>query len=147
MKPITPEEVIERRVLDVPEWVIAVWNDLLEKNYLAGQSSFTLAELKDALMNRWNEEDPIDPRKIVEELKRRLPAHIPAVPSHLAQPAIDAALRERRNQLEKNGWCDLEYLYRKAGWDVEFDRATHLDTDAKFSFRFQGTTWPLRWPR
>jgi hypothetical protein len=148
VKPITPDEVIERRVLDVPEWVIAVWNDLLEKNYLAGQSSFTLAELKDALMTRWNEEDPIDPRKIVEELKRRLPAHMPIVPSQLAQSAIDAAPRERRKQLEKNGWCDLEHLYRKAGWDVEFDRATHLDADAKFSFRFQrSTTWPLGWPR
>lgn len=135
MKPITPEEVIERRAPDVPEWVIAVWNDLIEENYRAGQSSFTLAELKDVLMNRWNEEDPIDPLKIIEELKCRLPAYVDVVPSDLVQSAVAAAPAERRRQIEKNGWCDLEHLYLKAGWEIEFDCATHLESDATFLFR------------
>lgn len=138
MKPITPEEVIKRRAPrapDVPEWVITVWNDLIEENYRAGQSSFTLAELKDVLVSRWDEEDPIDPLKIIEELRRRLPAYVDVVPSDLVQSAVAAAPVERRRQIEKNGWCDLEHLYLKAGWEIEFDCATHLEADATFLFR------------
>jgi hypothetical protein len=41
-----------------------------------------------------------------------------------------------RNDIYKKGWMDIEDVYTKAGWDVDYDRPGYNETyDATFTFR------------
>ncbi len=40
-----------------------------------------------------------------------------------------------RNKLFKNNWLDIEPIYRKEGWEVEYDKPGYCETyDANFTF-------------
>ena len=43
-------------------------------------------------------------------------------------PLICEKLKVTRNQLANNGWLDIEPFYRKAGWDVEYDKPGFNET-------------------
>lgn len=44
-----------------------------------------------------------------------------------------------KNEIFENHWLDVEDLYRKAGWKVEYDKPGYNETyDAYFEFRPRG---------
>jgi hypothetical protein len=95
IKPITPEEVEESQTL--PDTVLAVWNELITKNYRNGKSVVKQNEAVNAL--------------------------------------VDVLLYPRQSIFDK-GYLDIEGVYRKAGWVVEYDKPAYNESyEATFTFK------------
>ena len=42
----------------------------------------------------------------------------------------------KRNEIFKNGWLDIEDVYARAGWEVEYDKPGYCETyEPTFTFR------------
>jgi hypothetical protein len=56
----------------------------------------------------------------------------------ILQPDVVAALKKRGLNIEEvfeKGWLDVEGVYEKAGWNVEYDKPGYNETyDASFKF-------------
>jgi hypothetical protein len=76
-KPLSPQEVNKA----IPDYVIAVVNELIEENYRPRGFTFTSAEVKRRVLLRMDEGVPFDQR-----------------------------------------WLDFEPVFRKNGWNVEYDK-------------------------
>jgi hypothetical protein len=132
MRPITFDEAVEQKAKSVPEWVVDVWNQLIAQNFNQGRSSFKQKALVEALMTRWREEDPVS----AIEMQARLTLRSEAKPTlAFAHEALDQLWVGRRADIFKTGYCDLEPLYRAAGWRVVHDKPAYNETyDAYFKF-------------
>ena len=86
-KPITPEDVADKKLEAMPEAVIEAFNELIVK----GWDGRCATVVQDEVINR-----------IIGKMQ-------PDNPSQL------------RTKIFANHWLDVEDIYRKSGWKVEYD--------------------------
>lgn len=107
--PITPQELKEKR-LNLPDFVIEAFNDLIEENF-DGRSAVVYQE------------------EVVRRLK-----DLVHVPEGVYTP--DTIDRARRERLFKIGWLNVESLYEKQGWKVTFYKPDYTESGGEASFTF-----------
>jgi hypothetical protein len=95
MPAIKPNEVMATVASSIPEFVIEVFNDLIKKHFNGYSARFDLEEAKLA---------------VIEAIKKNNPEH-----AHLGD-------REHRSFLMERRYMDVEPVFEKAGWKVEFNK-------------------------
>lgn len=92
--PITPEEVVESKIVILPKEVIVAFNLLIAERWDGYQSVVNQKEVVAAILSQFDE--------------------------------------DKKAQIEKDiyskHWLDVEPIYRKVGWDVEYDKPGYGDT-------------------
>jgi hypothetical protein len=91
---------------------------------------------------------PIRPDEVAEEKLNTLPESVIEVfndliaenwdgkSSHVLQrDVVDRIKRKMETNHFKTSWLDVEDIYRRAGWDVEYDKPGYNESyDASFTF-------------
>lgn len=99
VRPLSPKEVVEKKINSIPDAVFEAFNDLIAKDF---NSAYAIVKQKE----------------VVKLL-------------------VEKGLKEK--DIYDNHWLDVEEVYRKAGWKVEYDKpAYNEDYDAYFEFRPRG---------
>lgn len=97
---------------------------------------------------------PIAPSEVIKQKEKSLPDEVILVFNELLaqnfsdgravvqQDAVVKLLEEKglkRGEIFRNHWLDVEEIYKKAGWFVEYDKpAYNEDYPATFTFKHQG---------
>ncbi len=96
VQPISPKEVIDKKLSSIPSEAIEAFNELIAQN--TGRANIVVKQ---------------------EEVV-----------------ALMVKKGLHREQIFKNGWLDIEDIYRKAGWRVEYDKPGYNeDYEPTFTFR------------
>jgi len=99
-EPIKPGEVSRA---PIPDNVIEVFNELIQKHWDGEKAQFSLNEAVEAVVKRFRGD---------------------------GNQGVSVKV------LLKNGWLDVEPVYRKVGWIVEYDKPGYNeDYPATFTFR------------
>jgi hypothetical protein len=100
IQPITPQEVVAKKLEQIPDVVIQVFNNLIAKNFNGSEAKIKQNDVIDAIRT---EDETISKSMIFD-----------------------------------NHWLDVEDIYRKLGWTVEYDKpAYNEDYAPHFIFTFK----------
>lgn len=95
VRPLSPKEVVEKKINSIPDAVFEVFNELIAKDF---NGAYAIVKQK--------------------EVVKRL---------------VEKGLKEK--EIYENHWLDVEDVYRKAGWKVEYDKPGYNESyDAYFEF-------------
>ena len=96
VRPLSPKEVVEKKISSIPDAVFEVFNELIAKDF---NGAYAIVKQKEVV-------------KIL----------------------VDKGLKEK--EIYDNHWLDVEEIYRKAGWKVEYDKPAYNESyGAYFEFR------------
>lgn len=109
VKPITPKEVTEKKKELIPSEVIEAFNEMIAQNYSVGVASFTQDEVLKLAVSK------LQISRIVDG-EQPPPAPI-------------------KSEIFNKHWFDIEEIYEKAGWKVEYDKTAYNETGPDV-FRF-----------
>ena len=99
VRPLSPKEVVEKKINSIPDAVFEVFNELIAKDF---NGAYAIVKQK--------------------EVVKRL---------------VEKGLKEK--EIYENHWLDVEDVYWKAGWKVEYDKPAYNESyDAYFEFRSRG---------
>jgi hypothetical protein len=110
-KPITPAEACEALNNRVPEFIIEAVNRLLKAKIRVNQVTITI--LQSDVIN-----------EAIKIYKERA-------------SLWDAELT--KSMIFDKGWLDIEPIFEKAGWQVEYDKPAYNETFRAASFKFTAT--------
>lgn len=84
--------------------------------------------------------EAILPDDVIDEWNKIIAEQFSGGSAEIEQSEIVARIAKRmkvpREHVFKRGWVDIEELYRKAGWRVEYDKPGYNETyEATFTFR------------
>jgi hypothetical protein len=99
--PVTPQEALNLKKENIPDYVFTAFNELISENLSNGRAK-------------------------VEQ---------PNVVARILQKAAIGNIEITRSEIFSKGWLDVEGIYRKAGWKVEYDKPGYNESyDAYFVF-------------
>ena len=96
IRPIEPKEVIDKKVNIIPEEVIEAFNELIAQNYSEGYATVLQKDAERLMIAKG-----LDRLITIEKGEEKV---------------VDKSI------IYKNHWMDVEGIYRKAGWKVEYDK-------------------------
>lgn len=100
VQPITPQEVVDKKLESIPDEVILAFNGLIAKKFNGSSATIKQNEAINAILTLTEDE------------------------------------RIGRQEIFDNHWLDVEDIYRKIGWDVEFDNPGYNESyEAFFVFK------------
>jgi len=103
IKPITPREVIGKKTELIPDAVLLAFNETIARTYHNGVATFTQDEIILLII-----------QKFEQEVNKGLGA--------------EDWIKQSRQQVFDNHWLDVEGIYRKAGWIVEYDKPAYNES-------------------
>lgn len=113
IKPITPQEATAKASSNIPDTIIASFNEMIAENLSGGSARFT----QDAVIKR-----------ILSNLKVEGESFSANTRPHWCTAG--------RGDLFQNNWLDVEPIFEAAGWKVEYDKPAYCESyDAFFVFR------------
>ena len=88
-----------------------------------------------------NNKDSVIPEVVIEVINKLIVVNLRDNEATIGQDEIVKALVKRglsRNEIFDEGWLDIEPIYKKVGWEVEYDKpAYNEDYPATFTFTSQ----------
>ena len=98
VQPIAPQDVVDKKLENIPNAVIESFNELIAKKFNGSQSTIKQDEIVKHILSK------------------------------------DGSIN--RQDIFDNHWLDVEEMYRKIGWDVEFDKPGYNESyEAFFVFK------------
>lgn len=117
MQAITPSQVASKKNEIIPSFVIDAFNTLIAANFNHGRSDFSQTELMDLI---WDKALTSGYVKILEGVEEE----------------ILSAKKKLKDEIFKKHWLDVEPIYEKAGWKVEYDKPGYNESgDAYFRLK------------
>lgn len=110
--PISPDEVVASKQIQLPDVVIECFNELIAKYWNGRESTFNLDEAANLIADR---------------------VDVSLIADFLSDHNVTVDLK--RQAVFQNRWLDVEYVYRANGWKVEYDRPGYNETYPS-TFRF-----------
>ena len=118
VQPVSPQDVVEEKEKWIPDEVISAFNRLISVNFSCGYSSFKQNEVLTEIINNLKKSDLECVKKISYEY---------------CEPYFTLELE---SLIFKCNWLDVEEIFRKAGWIVEYDKPGYNESyAATFNFR------------
>lgn len=112
IKPITPREVIGKKKELLPDAVLEAFNELIAKHWNNGEACFKQDEVVALIC-----------QKLEQELNK-------------GGSSDDNWMSVRKQEIFDNHYLDVEGIYRKAGWTVNYDSPAYCESyPATFTFR------------
>ena len=112
IKPITPRQVVKQKAINIPDEVIKAFNDMIAKHWSGNYSEFKQEDVLNLIVDNF-----------LESGTYNLPT----------KEAIKLMIFAEH-------WLDVEEIYRKSGWSVEYDRPGYDETYPA-TFRFSKNWW------
>jgi len=112
VQPVSPQDVVEEKEKWIPDEVISAFNKLISVNFSYGHASFRQDEIVVEIIDNLKKSD-------LEVIK-----------------GIQQSNKKLRTLIFDRNWLDVEDIFRKAGWIVEYDKPGYNESyAATFNFR------------
>ena len=102
IKPISPKEVVGKKETIIPNEVIEAFNELIAQNFNEGHAKVLQKDAEELMIKKG-----LDRLITVERGDQKV------IDKHI---------------IYEKHWMDVESIYRKAGWKVEYDQPSYGDS-------------------
>jgi hypothetical protein len=119
VKPVTPKQVLDLKYTVIPDFVVEVFNEMLIKELSGKYATLSQKEVVKAILDRME----ADYQPIMSGHSNG-----DSFSTFADDESSDTRRRRNRDKIFKGNWLDIEPIFRKAGWEVSYDRPGFNET-------------------